>query len=61
MAKVLISPGKYVQGAGEMKKTGRICSELWKEGSDPNQQGGIQANRSNGGEKFCRKRMWICF
>ena len=52
MAKVLISPGKYVQGAGEMKKTGRICSELWKEGSDPDQQGRIQANRSNGGEKL---------
>ena len=51
MAKVLISPGKYVQGAGEMK-TGRICSELWKEGSDPDQQGWIQANRSNGGEKL---------
>ena len=52
MAKVLSARENNVQGAGEMKKTGRICSELWKEGSDPDQQGRIQANRSNGGEKL---------
>jgi len=45
-------PGKICAGRRRDEKTGRICSELWKEGSDPNQQGGIQANRSNGGEKF---------
>ena len=28
MAKVLISPGKYVQGAGEMKKLGEYAQNL---------------------------------
>ena len=30
MAKILCSPSKYVQGAGEMKKLG---SEVWQEGT----------------------------
>lgn len=34
MAKVLISPGKYVQGAGEMKKTGSIRRRVWNESTD---------------------------
>ena len=51
MAKVLISPGKYVQGAGEMKKLGEYAQNYGKK-ADPDQQGRIQANRSNGGEKL---------
>ena len=36
MAKVLISPSKYLQGAGEMKNIGTYAGELRKEspGSD---------------------------
>ena len=30
MAKVLISPGKYVQGAGEMKKLGEYAQNYGK-------------------------------
>ena len=37
MAKILISPGKYVQGAGEMKKLGEYAQELREESFDLNQ------------------------
>lgn len=52
MAKVLISPGKYVQGAGEMKKLGEYAQNYGKKALILISKGGIQANRSNGGEKF---------
>lgn len=33
MAKILTSPGKYVQGAGELKEAWYLRKDLWKEGS----------------------------
>lgn len=44
-------PGKYV-GAGQEMKNWENMLRIMEEGSDPDQQGWIQANRSNGGEKL---------
>ena len=41
MGKVLISPENSA-GRRRDEKTGRICSELWKEGSDPVSKGGYK-------------------
>ena len=35
MTKKLISPAKYIQGPGELKKLGRTCRRNGKEGFDP--------------------------
>ena len=51
MAKVLISPGKYVQGAGEMKKLGEYAQNYGKKALILIARV-IQANWSNGRTKF---------
>ena len=38
MAKILISPSKYLQGAGEMKKIGTYASNCGKKSTGSDQQ-----------------------
>lgn len=38
MAKILISPSKYIQGAGEMKKLGTYADSYGKESTGSDQQ-----------------------
>ena len=38
MAKILISPSKYLQGAGEMKKNRNLCVQLRKKSTGSDQQ-----------------------
>ena len=50
MAKILISPGKYVQGAGELKKLGEYAGVYGKK---------ALVIISAGGRKRSGKQYWI--
>ena len=53
MAKILISPSKYLQGAGEMKKIGTYASNCGKKALVLISKGGYKNDR----RQLCRKYM----
>ena len=61
MAKILISPSKYLQGAGEMKNIGTYAAKCGKKALVLISQGGYRRIRNNDRRKLCGKRLQRCF
>ena len=59
MAKILISPSKYLQGAGEMKNIGTYAAKCGKKALVL--PGRRQTDRNNDRRKLCGKRLQRCF
>ena len=54
MAKILISPGKYVQGAGELKKLGEYASAYGKKALILISAGGLKRSGTLIEESFAK-------
>ena len=52
MANILISPSKYVQGAGELKKLGAYAEKYGKKALDPHHCFRIQKMRRHSRGRF---------